>query len=142
MKPLPIIQVLRLLLTRKTETTQVENASAAKTYLISFIPQEDLLQNGTNPFYLLDDLHALGKAVTIAYTQKSPSLDLFEPTSNYTNWQILLSTEQPENEIRDVFIFVEDECELHIDQVANYSIIDLPEIKALIEKAATQHNAS
>lgn len=124
---------------KKTETTQVENASATKTYLISFIPQEDLLQNGTNPFYLLDDLHALGKAVTIAYTQKIPSLDLFEPTSNYTNWQILLSTEQPENEIRDVFIFVEDECELHIDQVANYSIIDLPEIKALIEKAASSN---
>ncbi|HHU00094.1 MAG TPA: chemotaxis protein CheA, partial [Bacteroidales bacterium] len=56
-----------------------------------------------------------------------------------TNWQILLSTEQPENEIRDVFIFVEDECELHIDQVANYSIIDLPEIKALIEKAASSN---
>jgi two-component system chemotaxis sensor kinase CheA len=36
-----------------------------KTYLISFVPKEELLQNGTNPLFLLDDLHALGEGYSI-----------------------------------------------------------------------------
>lgn len=106
-----------------------------KTYLITFIPQEDLLLNGTNPLYLLDDIHALGTARTLAFTHKVPSLDLFEPSSNYSLWQIIVSTEQLVNEIKDVFIFVEDECELHIDLIAASSIVNQPEVDALVDKA-------
>jgi two-component system chemotaxis sensor kinase CheA len=110
-----------------------------KTFLISFIPNEDLLKNGTNPLYLLDDLHAMGKAITMAFTHKIPSLDLLEITSNYCFWQVILSSSDSINEIRDVFIFVEDECELHIDQVAETSIIQKPEFKSLVENALQNH---
>ncbi len=109
--------------------------SAEKSYLINFIPHEDLLKNGTNPFYLLDDLHAMGKAVTLAYTHKIPSLDLLDNSSNYCYWQVLLSTKDSINEIKDVFIFVEEECDLNIEQVSEKSIVSLPEIKSLINKA-------
>ncbi len=109
--------------------------SAEKSYLVNFIPHEDLLKNGTNPFYLLDDLHAMGKAVTLAYTHKIPSLDLLDNSSNYCYWQVLLSTKDSINEIKDVFIFVEEECDLNIEQVSEKSIVSLPEIKSLINKA-------
>lgn len=113
----------------KTEETE------EKSFLINFIPHEDLLKNGTNPLYLLDDLHAMGKAITLAYTHKTPSLDLLDITANYCFWQVILSSSDSINEIRDVFIFVEDECELHIDQISETSIINKPEIKALIDNA-------
>lgn len=106
-----------------------------KTYLITFIPQIDLLQNGTNPLFLMDDLHSLGDAICIAYTHKIPSLDLFDPTGNYCVWQIVLSTSESLNEIKDVFIFVEDECELFIDQIAERSIIKQSEFLSIVEKA-------
>ncbi len=106
-----------------------------RTYLISFIPQRELLKNGTNPFYLLDDLHALGDAISIAYTHKIPSLDLLDVTANYCIWQILLSTDESINEIKDVFIFVEDECELHIDQISDINLTNDPDIIELVEKA-------
>ncbi|WP_026474333.1 chemotaxis protein CheA [Alkaliflexus imshenetskii] len=121
------------------EASGAEAAIATKTYLISFIPQPELLQNGTNPLYLMDDIHALGQAVSIAYTHKVPSLDLIDNTSNYCIWQILVNTAESVNEIKDVFIFVEDECELHVDQIAETNIIGKPEINVLIEKAL-QHN--
>jgi two-component system, chemotaxis family, sensor kinase CheA len=112
-----------------------ETLEAAKTFLISFIPHSEILQNGTNPLYLLDDLHAMGKAATIAYTHKVPSLDLLDTSTEYCIWQIILSTADSLNEIKDVFIFVEDECELHIDQVSDKAIVERPEVNALIEKA-------
>jgi two-component system chemotaxis sensor kinase CheA len=119
-------------------TVKITQRTAEKgelTYLITFIPELDLLQNGTNPFFLMDDLYALGTAKCIAYIHKIPSLDLFCPTSNYCVWQILLSTTESVNEIKDVFIFVEDECQLIVDLVANKPVVDLPAIKAIIQKA-------
>ncbi len=110
-------------------------ASDESTYLISFIPQKELLQNGTNPLYLLDDIHALGNAISVAYTHKVPSLELLDSSSNYCIWQIIVSTAESLNEIKDVFIFVEDECELHIDLIAGSAIVDQPDVKTLINKA-------
>jgi len=106
-----------------------------KTYLITFIPQIDLLQNGTNPLFLMDDLHSLGDAICIAYTHKIPSLELFDPTGNYCVWQIVLSTSESINEVKDVFIFVEDECELFIDQIAEVAITKEDELLSIVEKA-------
>jgi two-component system chemotaxis sensor kinase CheA len=118
-----------------TEPALPTEVSDEKTYLISFIPQKELLQNGTNPLYLLDDIHALGKAVSLAYTHKVPSLELLDPSSTYCIWQIIVSTAESLNEIKDVFIFVEDECELHIDLIAESAIVDQPDVKTLIDKA-------
>ncbi len=124
-------------LEKKESLSDVSSAPETneKTYLISFLPHEDLLKNGTNPFYLLDDLHAMGNAITLAFAHKTPSLDLFEVSTNYCFWQVILSSAESINEIRDVFIFVEDECELHIDLISETSIVNRPEVKALIEKA-------
>lgn len=115
--------------------TTDEQTANESTYLITFIPELGLLQNGTNPLFLMDDLHALGKAQTIAYTHKIPSLELFDPVSNYCVWQIVVSTSESLNEIKDVFIFVEDECELSIDKIADFSIIDHEELVAIVNKA-------
>ncbi|ASB49029.1 chemotaxis protein CheA [Alkalitalea saponilacus] len=112
-----------------------DEISESKTYLINFIPQEELLQNGTNPLYLLDDIHALGEAISIAYTHKVPSLELIDITANYCLWQILLNTSESLNEIKDVFIFVEDECELQIDLIADSNILQKPECIEIIKKA-------
>lgn len=118
-----------------SQSSAAPEESDEKTYLISFIPQKELLQNGTNPLYLLDDIHALGQALTLAYTHKVPSLDLIDAEANYCLWQILVSTAESINEIKDVFIFVEDECELHINQVAGRNILQDKEVLEKAEKA-------
>ena len=53
------------------------DVDGSQVYLIDFVPNEDVLRNGTNPLYLLDDLHAMGKAKVIAYTQKIPERNNF-----------------------------------------------------------------
>ena len=118
--------------------TETQNISEIKTLLITFIPNAELLENGTNPFFLLDDLHNMGRAITIAYTDKIPKFEELNQVTCYVNWQVLLSTEQSINEVKDVFIFVEDDCELHIDQIADTDVIDNPELKKLVEKAQTE----
>lgn len=120
---------------QKEETAIESETQQQSTYLITFIPQIDLLQNGTNPLFLMDDLNSLGETIPIAYTHKIPSLDLFDPTSNYCVWQVILSTSESENDIKDVFIFVEDECDLSIDLIGKKSLVNEKSLLDEVEKA-------
>lgn len=120
----------------KEETPETDE----KTYLISFVPQEDLLQNGTNPLFLLDDLHALGDGHSIVYTHKIPSFELFEAENNYCLWQVLLTTSESLNEIKDVFIFVEDECDLSVDEICQGSFEMDSGIEKLISNARNSNS--
>lgn len=110
------------------------------TYLISFVPREELLQNGTNPLFLLDDIHALGEGFTIVYTHKVPTFEPLEAESNYCLWQILLTTTESLNEIKDVFIFVEDECDLSVEEVCKGGFEVNADIKKLISNARTSNS--
>lgn len=88
--------------------------SSKKNYLVTFEPFESLLNNGTNPFFIIEDLVALGDAKVVAYTDAVKTFAEFEPLTLRIKWQTILSTESDENDIKDVFIFVEDECKIDI----------------------------
>ena len=76
---------------------------------------ESLLENGTNPLYTVDDLTTLGEWKTIAFTDKVEPFGEFKPLAMRVNWQVLLHTEQDAvNDIKDNFIFIEDECKVDI----------------------------
>jgi two-component system, chemotaxis family, sensor kinase CheA len=87
-------------------------------WLIRFAPGSDLLRNGTNPLLLIRELKQLGDARVTASLAALPPLSELDPEQCYVSWEILLSTTAPRESIRDVFIFVEDCCELTIEPVA------------------------
>jgi two-component system chemotaxis sensor kinase CheA len=62
-------------------------------------------------------LRGLGKCAVIAQTDAIRDLDEIDPERCYVYWDIILTTEAGENAIRDVFIFVEDGCELSVTVV-------------------------
>ena len=86
-----------------------------KTYRIAFCPQQSIFANGTDPLLLLDELRAMGQCAVIAHVQDIPSLEDFASEACYTHWDIILTTNRDPNEIRDVFIFVEDDCHLQVE---------------------------
>lgn len=86
-------------------------------FRIRFKPDERIFHSGTNPFALLEELAELGECQIVARTESIPSLDLLDPEACYTAWDIILTTDRSEEAIRDVFIFVEDDCELRIQAV-------------------------
>jgi two-component system chemotaxis sensor kinase CheA len=124
----------------KTTNTPQSDAivdDGTKSFLISFEPDKDILKNGTNPFFLIDDLHAIGKAVSIVYFQNLPPFSQIDPTTHYCNWQIALNTDAPINEIKDVFIFVEDECKIEISEISKGDITTNPQFLFLVENSRT-----
>ncbi len=85
------------------------------TYQIRFRPQLDLFTNGTNPLLLLGELQTLGVSQITAFVERIPLLSELNPENCYTWWDIVLTTDQGRNAIEDVFIFVDDSCEININ---------------------------
>ncbi|MBU0988085.1 MAG: chemotaxis protein CheA, partial [Proteobacteria bacterium] len=94
------------------------------TYRIRFRPANDIFRGGTNPILLLNELRELGDCNVIAHTNAIPPLEDLDPESCYTYWDIILTTAKGINAVKDVFIFVEDDCDLDIDVVDER---DIPE---------------
>jgi two-component system chemotaxis sensor kinase CheA len=97
----------------------VASPAEMRTYRIEFRPAPDIFANGTNPLLLLEELAGLGEGQVTARLEAIPPLDALDPEACYTGWEIWLTTTQDVNAIRDVFIFVEDNCRLTIDEVTD-----------------------
>ncbi len=121
---------------KSKEEDSLESLSSedSKTYLIHFKPHVNILLNGTNPLYLLDDLHALGNAIVLYHDENVPELNELNPENCFVSWDIVLNTTEGINEIQDVFIFVEDECDLNITEIFNGDILRHSEFIKIVEK--------
>jgi len=86
------------------------------TWSILFRPNEDLLKTGNDPLFLIQALKDLGPLEIKAETDSLPSFDSVSPDKSYIGWRLILKTTAPKEEIQEVFDFVEDLCELKIEQ--------------------------
>jgi two-component system chemotaxis sensor kinase CheA len=109
-----------------------EDGSRRLTYRIRFKPAPDIFLTGNNPLHLIEELRDMGMLTTYVHTSALPSLAELNPESCYLWWDMLLHTSAGEQEVRDVFMFVEDECELSVQVVDSGDRIDSDEKYKLI----------
>jgi two-component system, chemotaxis family, sensor kinase CheA len=93
------------------------SGTAPRDWRIHFAPRSDLIRNGTNPLLLLRELRQMGSLTVTAQTNAIPPLAELDPQRCYISWDLVLNTSAPVEAIRDVFLFVEDCCELKIEAV-------------------------
>jgi len=86
---------------------------------IDFAPGPDLMRYGANPVLLLRELRQLGSLSVKACMDGIPPLGELDPERCYVRWEMGLDTAAGRGAIRDVFIFVEDACELSIEPVCD-----------------------
>jgi len=92
-------------------------AGKEKTFYIQFIPKPGIFKNGTNPLLIVNELVGLGKCKVFTFVNDIPELSNLDVFTCYTHWVVLLSTESSLEDIRDVFIFVDLDCELIIKEL-------------------------
>jgi two-component system chemotaxis sensor kinase CheA len=91
------------------------STGVARGWKIHFGPGPDLMRNGTNPLLLLRELKQMGSLRITASMAAVPPIGELDPERCYLGWDMVLTTSAPCEAIRDVFIFVEDCCELAIE---------------------------
>jgi two-component system chemotaxis sensor kinase CheA len=89
----------------------------ANAFRIRFKPHQNLFLTGTNPVFLLEELRAMGDASVLAFFENVPPLSELNPEFCYLSWEVLLHTPQNVQAVRDVFIFVEDDCDIKIEAI-------------------------
>ena len=112
----------------KSETGQI-------TYYISFFPNENILANGTNPLYLIDELNALGECTIQVSFGNLPKLADIDPLKCYCSWNLFISTSENIDTLQDVFIFVADNAMIQIEKVASANVIYNEEILSTFRNA-------
>jgi len=87
------------------------------TYRIRFRPGPGFYATGNNPLNFLEDVSELGTTRIFLHTEDVPCLEDIDPEICHAWWDIILGTHKSYSLVQDVFSFVEDDCELSIEQI-------------------------
>ncbi|MGE5497129.1 MAG: chemotaxis protein CheA [Syntrophothermus sp.] len=124
----------------KAKTAAVAADAADKsrtTFYVLFKPPANILMSGNNPLLLLKELTELGSSLVLNNAEAIPELSALNPEECYVSWEIVLTTQHSQDAIRDVFIFVEDECQIQINTLDKTGILDTGEFFEYIKDEFT-----
>ena len=87
-------------------------------YRVEFRPHREMFSSGTNPIMLLRNLAALGTvSVCQLHAEELPPLAELDPGQCYLSWTIELASSCAEEELHEVFEFVEHLAEVTVQRV-------------------------
>jgi two-component system chemotaxis sensor kinase CheA len=113
-----------------SDRSSLQSDSKLVTYYISFIPSADILSNGTNPLYLIDELHALGDCnIQVSFDQLPPLTEV-NPEKCYISWNLFIATTENVETLHDVFIFVANHAGIQIEMVASFNVLQDEDVLA------------
>ncbi|NAX20941.1 chemotaxis protein CheA [Vibrio sp. V39_P1S14PM300] len=85
---------------------------------IHFAPHEDLFFSGNDPARIIKELTSLAsESNVICQINEVPDFAQLEPQSCFLSWIIKLDESVSESDIKEVFEWVEDECDLSIKRI-------------------------
>ncbi len=89
-----------------------DQASPISGWSIHFRPHSALYAKGNDPFFLLRELAGLGPIDVTAHLGALPEFDLLDPEDSHLSWTIQLPRPVREEDVREIFEFAEDDCDL------------------------------
>ena len=85
---------------------------------ISFCPYLNLLKTGNDPVRLFRELSALGQLTSNVNIQDVPPFNELDPEECNISWDLVLVSDASESAVREIFSWVEDDCELELAPLA------------------------
>jgi len=119
--------------TNVDENSANDTADALSKWQITFIPEHHLVQTGNDPLFLFNALADLGELILVANCKELPALNDIDAEELYLSWQLTLSTKASETDIREVFEWVEDECQLTVTKEETTDKVASEESEAMVE---------
>lgn len=91
-------------------------------YTVRFKPHPSLFATGNEPVLLMRELAKLGTMTARCQVERLPYLKDLDPDLAYLHWVLDLDSSASEKRIREVFEFVEDECDLEVELLGGFSM--------------------
>ncbi len=86
---------------------------------IHFKPENYILQTGNEPIRMFKELSSLGGLKVKADLSEIPEFEQIDAESCFISWQLELDTSEDYNAVKEVFEWVEDDCELAINSISS-----------------------
>ncbi len=102
------------------------DASGLPTWRIGFKPSRAMYAKANETALLLRELDRIGACHVTLDTSALPDFDALDPEESYFSWVIEIETDQGEAAIREVFEFVEDDCEITLEAAGASPAFDAP----------------
>ncbi|WP_444430985.1 chemotaxis protein CheA [Rhodobacter capsulatus] len=96
----------------------VEETPSTPVWTVRFRPSAALYSSGNEPLHLLRALGKLGSCTMRCDLSRLPPLETLDPESSWLDWTVEIAGDVTDFDIREVFDFVEDVCEIEITQGA------------------------
>ena len=87
-----------------------------KQWQIKFMPNHEMLHTGNDPVHIFYALSELGQVDQIIDVSHLPPLNELQPEECYFSWQLTLTSDCGNEQIAEVFEWVEDDCKIVITQ--------------------------
>ena len=110
---------------------------AGNCFKVSFKPHRALYAKANDATLILRELSSLGTAEITCDESALPKLDTLDPEDGYLTWNITLNTEKDEQSVREVFEFVDTDCDLTVEKMDPPGSGDV-DIAELIRRATSQ----
>jgi two-component system chemotaxis sensor kinase CheA len=105
--------------------------------LVNFVPKQNFFRNANEPLLFLRELGRLANSRVQVNTSQLPSLESLDPELSYLSWTIEMDGDVHEASIRDVFDFVDDDCEVTLSPLEAPAVeFDLSAILAAAKEPA------
>ena len=130
----------------QTITVEAQAADAelipSNVWTVSIRPKSDLYRKANETALLLRELNRLGPIKATLDDSALPALENLDPEAAFVTWSVRLETEQDESAIREVFEFVDGDCDLEITrgeasvEAAAAALITTTEPEVAVESVA------
>ncbi len=116
----------------EADADDASGSGTGKQYRIEFAPKDELFRHANEPLLLFRELRGLGHLEIECNSDRLPSLAAMEPEDAYFGWVLTLTTDRHEDDIREVFEFVEDDCDLSISLLGGSDLPDADKTRAVV----------
>ncbi len=117
---------------------QTDSSSEVQHYIFRFVPNRDVLRQGSDPLLMLKKLcEQVTDVVVRCSSADIPGLEDFDPEACYVNWELEFNSTHSEQELLEPFEFVSDECEVSLTAVAGFWQNDVSESQMVVSVAPT-----
>ncbi|VAW84763.1 Signal transduction histidine kinase CheA [hydrothermal vent metagenome] len=104
--------------TKNDEINAVSNESGEREgWQIKFRPHHDMLRTGNDPVRMFRELGELGELSVVVDISQLPILDDLDPEESYLSWELMLKSTVEIEKVKEIFEWVEDECDLEIIEI-------------------------
>ena len=104
-----------------SEAASDSKAGVTAGWNIIFEPDANMMLTGNDPLRIIRELGELGDIEVETNQQKLPAFADLQPENCYLSWNITLHGDVAEELIKDVFLWVEDECKLTLTPIVDES---------------------